>query len=82
MSNGRPEIIYKVRMAKSTDGMNWDKLNANIIEDKLGVREAQASPDVIFKNGTYHLFFCYRAGEGFRNDKTKSYRIGSRDLLT
>ncbi|MEC7147019.1 MAG: glycosylase, partial [Pseudomonadota bacterium] len=62
----------------------WEKLNANIIEYKLGLMESQASPDVIFKNGTYHLFFCYRAGEGFRNDKTKSYRIGyarSSDLI-
>ena len=84
ISDGRPEIIYKIRMARSKDGLNWEKFNTNVIEDTLGTREAQASPDVIFKNGIYHLFFCYRAGEGFRNDKTKSYRIGyarSSDLI-
>ena len=84
LSDGKPEIIYKIRMARSADGLKWEKLNKNLLNDKLGIREAQASPDVIFKNGTYHMFFCYRAGEGFRTDQTKSYRIGyatSLDLI-
>ena len=33
---------------------------------------------------TYHVFFCYRHGLDFREDKSKAYRIGyacSKDLI-
>ena len=81
---GKPEPIYKIRMASSVDGINWTKLNKDIILDKLGEDEAQASPDVIFSNGRYHMFFCYRQASDFRRNKDRSYRIGyafSDDLL-
>lgn len=45
------EAVYKIRMASSNDGINWDRLGKDIIEDVLGPNEAQASADVIFKNG-------------------------------
>ena len=46
--------------------------------------EAQASPDVIFKNNKYHMFFCYRRSKNYRG-KENGYRIGyawSIDLVT
>jgi len=46
-----------------------------LIERKLGPDECQASPDVIFANGKYHMFFCYRYGIDYRNAK-RGYRIG------
>lgn len=79
-----PEPIYKIRMATSCDGLNWQKLNKDIIPNKLGQDEAQASPDVTFSNGKYHMFFCYRHASDFRMNKDRSYRIGyafSSDLL-
>ena len=82
--DGKPEPIYKIRMASSVDGINWTKLNKDIIVDKLGEDEAQASPDVIFSRGRYHMFFCYRQASDFRRNKDRSYRIGyaySDDLL-
>jgi predicted GH43/DUF377 family glycosyl hydrolase len=82
-NDGKPEPVYKIRMATSTDGINWIKADKDIIEDKLEVDEAQASPDVIFLNGKYHMFFCYRYGLNFRG-KEKGYRIGyasSTDLI-
>lgn len=81
----RPEICYKLRMAVSNDGINWEKHNQNILEDTLGELESQACGDVIFTNGTYHMFFCYRNHTGFRKDKENSYRIGyasSKDLYS
>ena len=72
----RPEICYKLRMAVSKDGMIWEKLHQNIIADKLGVDEAQACGDVIFKNGRYHMFFCYRKSLDFRRNKENTYKIG------
>lgn len=76
ISNGRQEPIYKIRMAYSDDCFNWTKINKDIIEDKLGENEAQASPDVIYMNGKYHMFFCYRQPTDYRRNKNRSYRIG------
>lgn len=74
--DGRPEIIYKLRMATSTDGINWSKLNKDIVTSKLGEDEAQACPDIFYANGKYHMFFCYREGLDFRENRNRSYRIG------
>jgi len=80
----RPEIVYKLRMAYSADGINWTRLGRNIIPDKLGFDEAQACGDILFRNGSYHMFFCYREATDFRFNKHRTYRIGyakSEDLL-
>ena len=81
---GRAEICYKLRMALSLDGVNWKKCGENILKDKLGALESQACGDVIYANGYYHMFFCYRNHMDFRKNPKNSYRIGyakSRDLL-
>src|ERR1019366_3614164 len=49
-NDGKPEPVYKIRMATSTDGINWIKTDKDIIENKLEEDEAQASPDVFFYN--------------------------------
>jgi len=80
---GRPEPIYKIRMAVSENGVVWRKHGHNLIPEKLGTEEAQASPDVLFSNGKYHMFFCYRHGKNYRNAE-RGYRIGyahSKDLV-
>lgn len=82
-NDGKPEPVYKIRMAHSKDGLNWIKADKDLIESKLEENEAQASPDVFFHNNKYHMFFCYRYGLGFRG-KEKGYRIGyasSSDLI-
>lgn len=82
-NNGKPEPVYKIRMAVSDDGINWKKTEKDLIESKIEENEAQASPDVFFSNNKYHMFFCYRYSLGFRG-KEKGYRIGyasSYDLL-
>jgi predicted GH43/DUF377 family glycosyl hydrolase len=75
MVDGRPEPVYKIRMATSDDGLNWRKLNRDLIESRVETDEAQASPDVFFANGKYHMFFCYRYSSDFRG-KQYGYRIG------
>lgn len=82
LDNGKPEPVYKIRLAISDDGIVWSKVNRDIIESKLD-DEAQASPDVIFLNGIYHMFFCYRGSKNYRG-KENGYRIGyaySTDLM-
>jgi predicted GH43/DUF377 family glycosyl hydrolase len=81
--NGKPEPVYKIRMATSEDGINWKKHNKDLIQNRVEEDEAQASPDVIFMNGKYHMFFCYRYSKGYRG-KENGYRIGyasSNDLI-
>ncbi len=83
MVDDKPEPVYKIRLATSTDGINWKKHNQDLIKSILEVDEAQASPDVFFSNGKYHMFFCYRYSAGYRG-KEKGYRIGyafSGDLI-
>lgn len=84
MADGRAEIVYKLRMAHSADGIEWTRVNRNIVADRLGPDEAQACPDIIERNGVYHMFFCYREATNFRFAKDRTYRIGyarSTDLL-
>lgn len=73
--DGRAEPVYKIRMATSADGLNWTKLNKDLIESRIEADEAQASPDVFYANGKYHMFFCYRYSSHYRG-KQNGYRIG------
>lgn len=82
MVEGRPEVSHKIRLAISSDGLNWEKQNTDLIPDGWGDHESQASPDVFYANGKYHMFFCGWLPETFR--ETKARKIGyasSIDLL-
>ena len=71
-----PERVYKIGYALSEDGINWQKANRCIIEDKIDENECQALPTVIKIADRYHMYFCYRHMTGFRTDKEKGYRLG------
>lgn len=73
--DGRAEPVYKIRMATSSDGYSWTKINKDLIQSRVEEDEAQASPDVFYANGKYHMFFCYRYSAGYRG-KEFGYRIG------
>ncbi len=73
--DNKAEPVYKIRMAISKDGINWEKLNKDLIESRIEEDEAQASPDVYFANGKYHMFFSYRFSSYYRG-KQYGYRIG------
>jgi len=62
-------------MATSNDGINWIKVNKDLIESRIEEDEAQASPDVFYAGGKYHMFFCYRYSSNYRSKKN-GYRIG------
>lgn len=83
MVDGKPEPVYKIRMASSDDSVHWRKMNIDLIPSRVEEDEAQASPDVFLANGKYHMFFCYRYSSRYRG-KEYGYRIGyatSIDLL-
>jgi predicted GH43/DUF377 family glycosyl hydrolase len=77
------EPVYRIRVASSDDGLQWERLHEELIPPRLEADECQASPDVIFAGGKYHMFFCYRYSLGYRG-RERGYRIGyasSTDLL-
>ena len=83
MDNGTPEPVYRIRLATSPDGINWSKVGKDLIDTKIEADEAQASPDVVYWEGKYHMFFCYRYSTNYR-DNDRGYKIGyaySDDLL-
>jgi predicted GH43/DUF377 family glycosyl hydrolase len=73
--DGKEEPVYKIRMASSSDGICWNKVNKDLIKSRIEEDEAQASPDVFYANGKYHMFFCYRYSSHYRG-KENGYRIG------
>jgi hypothetical protein len=80
--NGKMEISHKVRLATSQDGLNWKKHGHDLIPNYWDEHESQASPDVIYANGRYHMFFCGWVPANFRT--TRDRRIGyawSKDLI-
>ncbi len=82
-NDGKPEPVYRIRMATSVDGIHWDRHHRDLIPTRLEEDECQASPDVFFDHGTYHMFFCFRYSLGHRS-RARGYRIGyarSADLL-
>lgn len=72
---GKPEPVYKIRMAFSEDGIHWVKHGKDLIEDRLGPNECQACPDVFFHDGRYHMFFSYRHSHNYKC-QAGGYRIG------
>ncbi len=74
IDQGRPEPVYRIRVATSSDGENWKKYGKDIIDTKIAKYEAQASPDVIWYREKYHMFFCYRNGTNYRGKR--GYRLG------
>jgi predicted GH43/DUF377 family glycosyl hydrolase len=75
MTDGRPEPVYKIRVASSEDGINWTKCGRDLVESKLGDYECQASAEVTFLDGRYHMLFSYRRSHDYKA-KEGSYRIG------
>jgi predicted GH43/DUF377 family glycosyl hydrolase len=74
-NDGKPEAVYKIRMASSSDGLNWDRNGEDLIQNRIEENECQASPDVFYYDKKYHMFFCYKYSLNFRNSE-RGYRIG------
>jgi predicted GH43/DUF377 family glycosyl hydrolase len=82
-TSGRPEPVYKIRLATSSDGVSWRKAGVDLIEDKLGEEECQAGADVIERAGRFHMFYSYRQSQNYKG-REGGYRIGyavSEDLV-
>jgi hypothetical protein len=74
--SGKPERVYKIAHATSTDLIDWKRNGVAIIPDVIGIDECQALPTVFKFQDEYHMIFCYRPYEGFREIGNDSYKLG------
>lgn len=72
--NGRYEHTYELRACSSRNLIDWKRPNQPIFPNRLP-KESNTRPTVIFINGRWHMWFCYRGTRDFR-DGSDSYRIG------
>jgi predicted GH43/DUF377 family glycosyl hydrolase len=78
-----PERTYVIGHATSENGIDWKKQGMQIIES-MYEGECQALPTVIRISNRYHMYFCHRNSNDFRNNPKNSYRFGyaySDDLM-
>ena len=73
-SLGNPEPTYKIRMARSDDGVNWTKVGQNLIADSMNVHECQAAPEVIRYRDGFLMAYSFRSN--LRDDPKREYQIG------
>ena len=71
----RAEPVYVIRYAESSDGVRWERDDADCIEP-LSEGEANARAWVLPDGDGYRMWFSYRSVLGFRDDREHSYRIG------
>lgn len=72
--DGKYEPIYVIKYAHSMDGVNWQRNSAICIKQNH-LEEAFSHPTVIYENGLYQMWYCYRGSRNYRDGKN-SYRIG------
>lgn len=81
MINGRYEHTYELRSCRSNNLIDWERSNQPIFPPRLP-NESNTRPTVIYMDGVWHMWFCYRGTQDFR-DGGDSYQIGyarSKDL--
>jgi len=83
MVNDKYEPVYNIVYAYSKNGIDWTRNSIKCLKNKSRY-EVNNRPTVIKINKLYHMWYCYRGIDGFRNGNN-SYRIGyafSKDLKT
>ncbi len=75
MVDNRPEPIYNIKYAESSDGMNWNQTGRVAIELE-GNEGGLVSASVIKENGSYKMWFGKRKKEDYRTNTSNTYRIG------
>lgn len=79
---GKLESAYEIVPTKSSNLIDWERSTTPILPKKIK-NEANTRPTFIRIDDLWHMWFCYRGVEDFR-DGENSYRIGyaySNDLI-
>ncbi len=71
----RVEPLYHIKYALSNDGVSW-KQEANVAVDLEGDEGGLVSAAVVKENDAYRMWYGVRKDHGYREDSSKSYKIG------
>jgi hypothetical protein len=71
----RVEPVYVIKYAESDDGVVWRRDNVTCVAPRLP-DEASARPWVVRDGDIYRMWFSYRGGTRYREDRSRSYRVG------
>jgi hypothetical protein len=80
--NDKYEHTYDIKYAHSENGIEWHPRGTPSVAQR-NQSEALTRPFVVQDQSQYHMWFCYRGSQSFR-DGSDAYRIGhagSADLL-
>lgn len=72
--DGKYEPLYVIKYAESYDGIHWGREDVQCVQSNHPF-EAFSNPCVLFKDGLFHMWYCYRDSKDYR-DGNGSYRIG------
>jgi hypothetical protein len=72
--DGKYEHVYVIKHAVSADGRLWHRENRQLLTERFP-SESQTKPTVAKIGERWHMWFCYRGPQGFR-DQGQTYRIG------
>lgn len=72
---GRPEPQYHVKVARSHDGLHWQR-DGLVAIDLAHAEEAITRPWVLPGENRWRMWYCHRSLDGYRTDRKSSYRIG------
>jgi hypothetical protein len=72
--NDKFEPVYVIKHARSADGVHWQRANVQCVAQAHPL-EAFSHPTVLRSGGRYHLWYCCRHSEDYR-DGSGAYRIG------
>jgi hypothetical protein len=74
--DNKPEPVYHLKYAESSDGVNWDRPDIVCIDLKSPDEGGVSRPCVIHEDGIYKMWYSYRGIRDYRTNKECSYRIG------
>ena len=74
MVNDKYEHTYDIKYAYSKNGTDWTRTGETAIKQH-SESEAITKPVVVQIGSIFHMWFCYRGSQDFRNGRD-SYRIG------
>jgi len=71
-----PEREYKIGVAEFNPKNSeiHSRVGAQIIANRISI-EAQAMPSVVFFEGVFHMFYCFRSVFDFRTNPKAGYRL-------
>ena len=76
IEEGKPEPIYHIKYAESSDGIHWDRRGIVAIDFKSQDEGGITRPCVIREADKYLMWYCYRGKRDYRTNPKNSYRIG------